>query len=125
MYCSTCCQSVQPFGMPEHHAGRLVLQVEQVERAAELAVVALLGLLDPVQVGVEIFLPGPGGAVDPLQHLVSRVAAPVRAGKLRQLEHLELAGRRHVRAAAQVGEAPLGVERDRLVGGIEAMISAL
>ncbi len=81
-----------------------------------LAVVALLGFLDPVEVRVEVVLLRPRGAVDPLQHLVLRVAAPVRAGELHQLEHLELAGRRHVRSAAEVRELALGVERDVLVG---------
>ena len=77
--------------------------------------VALFGFLDAVQVGVEIFLLGPGRAVDPLQHLVLGVAAPVRAGELGQLEHAQLAGRRHVRAAAEVGELAFRVERNVLV----------
>ena len=102
--------------VPEHHPGRFVLQVEKVELPAELAVVALLRFLDPMQVGVEIFLPGPRGAVDSLQHFVARIAAPVRAGQLHQLEDLEPAGRRHVRTAAQVDELAFGVERNRLVG---------
>ncbi len=77
--------------------------------------VALLGFLEAMQVRVLIFLFRPGGAVDPLQHLVLRVAAPVRAGELHQLEDPELAGGRHVRAAAKVGELALGVERNGLV----------
>ena len=102
--------------MPEHEAGRDLLLVEQVELAAELAVVALLGLLDAFEVGVLVFLLRPRGAVDPLQHLVARVAAPVGAGDLHQLEHLELAGRGHVRAAAEVDELAFRVQRDRLGG---------
>jgi hypothetical protein len=97
--------------MPEHHARRLFLQVEQIELLAELAVVALLGLLEHVQIGVQVLLLGPGGAVDALQLLVLRVAAPVGAGHLHQLEDLELAGGRHVRAAAQVDEIALAIER--------------
>jgi hypothetical protein len=56
--------------MPEHHAGRFFLQVEQIELPAELAMVALLGFFQHVQVGVEFFLLRPGGAVDALQLLV-------------------------------------------------------
>ena len=51
---------------------------------------------------VELLLVGPGRAVDALQLLVLGVAAPVGAGQLRQLEDLEEARVRHVRAAAHV-----------------------
>jgi hypothetical protein len=80
------------------------------------AVVALLGLFQHVQVGVLVFLLGPGGAVDALQLFVAVVAAPVGAGHLHQLEDLQLAGGRHVRAAAQVGEIAFAIQRHLLVG---------
>ena len=105
------------FGVPEHHAGRLVLHVQQVELPGELAVVALFGLFQAVQIGVEVFLLRPCRAVHALQHLVLRVAAPVGTGQLHQLEVLELAGRRHVRAAAEVDEIALAVQRNSLIGG--------
>ena len=89
--------------------------MEQIELLADAAVIALLGLLQPVQVVIELLLVGPGRAVDPLQHLVARVAAPVGAGHLRQLERLELAGGGHVRAAAQVDPVALPVEADLLL----------
>ena len=103
--------------MPEHQPGGLVLQMEQVELLAELAVIALLGFLEPVQVGVLVLLLRPGRAVDPLQHLVARIAPPVRSGELHQLEDLEFAGRRHVRAAAQVDERAFTVQADRFAVG--------
>ena len=66
-------------GVEDGQAGAdLVGEAEQVELAAQLAMVALLGLLEPVEVGVERFLGLPGGAVDPLELLVLLVAAPVR-----------------------------------------------
>ena len=102
--------------MPEHHARRLVLRMEEVELAPKLSMVALLGFLEAVQVRVLILLLRPGGAVDPLQHLVLRIAAPVRAGELHQLEDAQLAGGGHVRPAAKVRELAFGVKRDRLVG---------
>ncbi len=82
---------------------------EEVELDAELAMVAAFGLLEAVQVLGERGLRLPRGAVDALQHRALLVAAPVRAGHLLQLEHAELAGRRHVRAATQVDELDLGL----------------
>ena len=90
--------------------------MEQVQLAADAAVVALLGLFEAVQVVIELLLVGPGGAVDALEHLVARVAAPVGTGHLHQLEGLELAGGGHVRTAAQVDPVALAVQADGLVG---------
>ena len=53
--------------VPEHDARPLLLEVEQVHLAAELAVVALLGLLELLEVGGQLRLVRPGGAVDALQ----------------------------------------------------------
>jgi hypothetical protein len=80
----------------------LVGEAEQVELAAELAVVAALGLLDAVQVRVERLLGLPGGAVDALQLLVLLVTAPVRGRGPHQLEGGDALGGGQVRAAAQV-----------------------
>src|SRR5438093_82261 len=83
----------------------------EVELAAELAVVALLRLLEPPQVFVELLLREPGGAVDPLEHRVPLVTAPVGAGGREELEVLHVTRRRHVRPAAEVDEVALLVER--------------
>ncbi len=80
---------------------------EQVELRAELAVVAALGLLEHLQVGVLRGARLPRGAVDPLQLRVLLAAAPVRAGVAHQLERRDVPGGRHVRAAAQVLPAQL------------------
>ena len=64
--------------VPEHHAGAFLLEVEQVELAAEPAVVALLGFLDLLEVSVELFLLGERRAVDARQH---RVVASRRANR--------------------------------------------
>ena len=85
--------------------------MEQVHLAAELAVVALLRLLELVQVGVELLLLGEGGAVDAGQHRVLGIAAPIGAGDLHQLEGVaDLAGRGHVRAAAEIEPVALPVD---------------
>ena len=54
--------------MPEHRAGRFFLEVKQIHLAAEPAMVALLGFFDLLEIGVELFLLGKGGAVDARQH---------------------------------------------------------
>ena len=74
--------------MPEHHAGRFILQVEQVELAAEFAVVAFFGFFNAGDVGFQFFFGGPCRAVNALQLFVVAVAAPVCAGHFGQLEVL-------------------------------------
>ena len=102
-------------GVPEDGAGRLFLEVEQVHLAAELAVVALRGLLQLMQVLLQLLRVGEGRAVDAGHHAVGGVAAPIGAGRRHQLERLaDLAGGRPVRAAAQVGPLALPVDRERL-----------
>src|SRR6202171_4114584 len=102
-------------GVPEHRARRLFLQMEQVEILANAPVIAPLRLLEPVQILVELLLVGPGGAVNALQHLVVRIAAPVSPRDLGELEGPELARRGHMRAAAQVDPVALPVEADFLL----------
>ncbi len=89
-------------GVPEHHARGFFLQVEEVELLADLAVVAFFGFFDALDVGRQLLLVSPGGAVHALQLLVLGIAAPVGARQLGQLECLEEAGVRHVRATAHV-----------------------
>ena len=115
MYCSTACHSAQPFGCQNTRPGASGCMWKRSSCVPRRAVVALLGLLQHLEVGVLVFLLAPGGAVDALEHLVLRVSAPVGAGDAHQLEGLELAGGRHVRAAAQVDPVALAVERNRVL----------
>ncbi len=79
--------------------------------------VALLGFLDLLEIGVELFLLGESGAVDAGEHRVLAVAAPIGAGHLHQPEGVaDFARRRHVRAAAEVEPVTLLVNLERLVG---------
>ncbi len=103
--------------VPEHHARRLFLEVEEIELAPEAPVVAPLGLFQAVQIRLERLLVRPRGAVDTLEHLVARIAPPVGAGHLHELEGLEPARARHVRAAAQIDEPVLAIQRYRLFLG--------
>ena len=68
-------------GVPEHRARRFFLEMEQIHLAAELAVVALFGFLDLLQVSVEFLLGREGSAVNALQ---LRIVCNRRANKRRQ-----------------------------------------
>ena len=103
-------------GMPEHRARRLFLEVKQIHLAAEPAMVAFLRFLDLLEIGVKLFLLGERGAVDARQHLAVGIAAPIGAGDLHQLERIaDLAGRGHVRTAAEIEPVALLVDLDLLV----------
>jgi hypothetical protein len=101
-------------GEPEGHAGRLLAQHEEAELGAEAAVVARFRLLDPLQVLLQVLLREEGGAVDPGQHLAALVATPVGAGEGAEPDRLDVPRRGAVRAAAEVLERAVAVERDGL-----------
>src|SRR5439155_20230495 len=87
-------------GMPQRRARRVLGEAEEVELAAEPAVVAPLRLLEALEVCVEVCLRVEGGAIDARQLRLRRVAAPVRAGQAGQLERLDRRGVLRVRPAA-------------------------
>ena len=102
-------------GMPENQPRTHVfLNRKQVELLADVAMVALARFLEPRDVLIEILLAEPRRPVDALQHLTPLVAAPIRTRGMQQLEVLDLPGARHMRAAAQVDERAVGVNRDDL-----------
>ena len=87
----------------------------------EPAVVAALRLLEPLEVRVEVGLRVERGAVDPRQLRVVLVAAPVRAREAGQLERLDRLRVLEVRAAAEVREVALRVERDVALGRVDEL----
>ena len=94
----------------------LVGEGVEVELAPELAVVATLGLGEPVEVGLELVLRRPGGAVDALELRVLLRAAPVGGGAAHDLVRVaEDLGARDVRAAAQVAPGDGAVAADVVV----------
>ena len=104
--------------VPDDEAGAdLVVNGEQVEFAAENAVVAAAGLLQAVQVVVQRVLGLPRGAVYALQHGPVLVATPVGAGDAQQLEGGDGPGGLDVRADAQVLEVAVAVGGYRLFLG--------
>gem|GEM_PF-3681673 len=52
--------------VPEHDAGPLLLEVEEIHLAPEPAMVPLLGFLKLLEVSLKILLGSPGGAIDAL-----------------------------------------------------------
>src|SRR5579872_5344003 len=105
------------FRVPEDAADRLLAEMKQIKFATELAVVAPLGLGEAEEVLVELLLARPSSAVDALQLRVIRVAAPIGASDMHQLERLpEPTGRRQMRAPAKVDEISLTVEAQLLAG---------
>jgi hypothetical protein len=90
--------------------------MEEVHLAPEPAMIALLRLLQPGDVALQFLLVVPRRAVDARQHRVPRVAPPVGAGDLHQLEGVaDLARRSHVRPAAKVEPVALPVNLDLLI----------
>src|SRR5690606_25075328 len=95
-------------GVEDGEAGAdLLRDGEQVQLAAQLAVVALLGLGEELQVRLQLVLGRPGGAVDALELLVLLAAAPVRGGVPHQLERRDVPGGGQVGTAAEVLPAQL------------------
>ena len=99
-------------GQEEREAGGLVAHHKEVHLAADLAVVALLGLLQHVHMLVELFLGGKGDAVDAGEHLVVLIALPVGARDAGELKGLESLGVADVGADAHVDVVALLVEGD-------------
>src|SRR5215469_8819662 len=74
--------------VPEDTADSLLAQMEQIELASEPPMVAPLRLLQLEQILVEILFVRPGGTINPLQLRILRVAAPIGASDIHQLEGL-------------------------------------
>jgi hypothetical protein len=79
-------------------------------------VIALFSFFQAHQVLLQVFLAGPGRAVDALQHLVLAVPTPVGACHFHEFEVLEFAGAGHVGAPAQVFKIAFAVQADFLIG---------
>src|SRR6185295_12967377 len=89
----------------------------QVHLTAEAAMVAFLGFFQPMDVLIELRLIRPSGAVNAREHRIFGIATPIGAGYLHQLKsRTDLAGRSHMRAAAEVKPFALLVNSDLLSG---------
>ena len=101
---------------PHREAGAdLLREHEQAEFAAKLAVVALPGQLQPLQMLLQQLLLGESDAVEAGELRAGFVAAPVGARDVEQLDRLDRLSARDVRPPAEVHEAALLVEGDGAV----------
>ena len=70
----------RPLRMEDRQARTdLLREGEQVKLDSQLAMVATLGLLDPILVSHQVLPASPGGAVDALQLVVVLITLPVRS----------------------------------------------
>src|SRR6185295_16157135 len=91
--------------VPEDQAAAgFVLDTVEVEGGADFPMVAELRLLEALQVLLEPVLARERGPVDALEHGAGRIAPPVGARDVQELEVLEHLRARYVRPAAEVGE---------------------
>ena len=103
---------------PQRQAGAdVVVEGEELQLLAELAMVALLRLLEHGEVGVQLGLVLEGGAVDALELRVFLVAFVIGAGHVGELERADVAGAHDVRAGAEIDEIAVAIERDLLALG--------
>ena len=98
--------------MPEGAPGRYVVEGEEVERDAELAMVALAGLITAPEILVNLLLRLPRGAIDALQHWPIVLAAPIRASNGEELERTDLSGALDMRPATEILEFAVLVRGD-------------
>ncbi len=101
-------------GVPQDQPGADILaHAEEAQLATQAAMIALLGLLQLPQVPLKLLGLLPGCAVDPLQHGALLIAAPVGPSDAHELDggRVELTRSLHMRAAAQVRERAVRVER--------------
>src|SRR5690606_28777440 len=111
-----CLEERPALRMPEHNARPVLLEMEEIHCAPEPAMIPLLGLLELLEVGLEILLIGPGGAVDALQLRLAGIAPPIAARDLLQLERIaDLTRRGHMRATAEVEPFALPIDLDLFV----------
>ena len=103
--------------VPEHLPRGLFLHVKEVHLAAQTAVVALGGLFQHRQMGLQIIAVAEGHAIDALQLLVAAVTAPIGARHAHQLEGIggHLACVLKMRAAAQILPIAVPIHADFLI----------
>ena len=94
---------------------------EQAELAPQPPMIALLRLLQPRKMRVQLLLRGEQRAVDPLQLRARLVAPPVRARHIGQPKRTDLPRRLHMPAAAQIRELRVRAEADCLRIGAELL----
>ena len=95
----------------------VVVEGEQFEFAAELAVVAFSGLFEHREVGFEFGLVLERGAVDALQLGVPFIALVIGGGDVGESERSDIPGAHHVRSSAEVQKIAVFEQGDLFVVG--------
>jgi len=90
---------------------------KELQPPAEFAVVPFPGLLEHLEVSLQLGLAFESRAVDALQLRVLLVALVIGAGDLRQLERADVARAHDMRPGAEIEELPVLIVRDRLAFG--------
>ena len=109
--CQAGCRASCPFSSQNVAPGAHGWNSEQPELAAEFPVVAFLRFFDLRQVRLQLFVAEERRAVNPLHRLIARIAFPVGVRRAQQLERLQPAAGRHVRADAEVDEQVAVLDR--------------
>src|SRR3990167_10748663 len=79
--------------------------------------VASLDLFKTRQMGVEFGLGREGCSVNPLQHRITLIPAPVGSGGREKLKCADMTGGREVGPATEIDKLALAIRRDRLMVG--------
>src|SRR6185295_11752892 len=100
---------------------RVLVEMNQVQLAAEAAMVTRLRLFEALQIRIEVLGVVERRPVDARQLRLRLVSAPVGARERQQLDRLDRFGILQVRAAAEVDEVALLVERDVALGRVDEL----
>ena len=88
--------------MPEHHARRFFLPVEQIQGFTYFTVITLFSFFQALQVSFQLFLVCPGCTINTLQHFVVAVTTPVGTRHFHQFEMLTELHVRHMRTTTHI-----------------------
>ena len=102
--------------MEEGEARAFIVEAEQPQFPAQLAMIPLTRHLEALQVLLQFLPGGKGGAVNTGEHGIVALAAPVSSGHRQQTDGADLGGVGDVRPAAEVDEATHLVGADDGVG---------
>src|SRR5882762_10197994 len=101
----------RPCGRPKDESlAYSLVDMEEFQLTADFTVVALLGLLDPLEILGELFFGRESGTIDPLELLIVFVATVISSRDGEEFERLNLLRVAHVGARAKIHELAVLVE---------------
>ena len=99
----------KPQAQPLPH---LLTDREQVELLPQHTMIPPLGLVDLIEISVQVLLRKPRGPVQPLKLLPRRIALPIGSRDGQEFERFDPFRIRHMRPAAEIDELTLPIEAD-------------